>query len=92
MTEAAQGMQGSGWGALHWEPLGQRLVVLQLHDHQNSAAVGSVPLLVLDMWEHAYYLQYRDVKTSWVTAFWRLVHWQGVAQRFATLRTLTLPA
>ena len=53
-------MQGSGWGALTWEPLGQRLIVEQIYDHQSNVGQGAPPLLVLDMWEHAYYLQYQQ--------------------------------
>ncbi len=90
MTEAALNVQGSGWGALGWEPLGQRLVVEQIYDHQGNIGNGTVPLLVLDMWEHAYYLQYQNVKADWVTAFWKVVNWQDVAQRFAKVRKLDL--
>ena len=49
-----------------------------------------MPLLVLDMWEHAYYLQYENVKGDWVKAFWKLVNWSDVAKRFASVRTLDL--
>jgi Fe-Mn family superoxide dismutase len=90
LTEAALDLQGSGWGAMGWEPVGQRLVVEQVHDHQGNIGNGTVPLLVLDMWEHAYYLQYLNVKGDWVTAFWKLVHWEDVAQRFSAVRTLDL--
>ena len=90
MSEAAHSLQGSGWGALAWEPLGQRLVVEQIYDHQGNIGNGTVPVLVLDMWEHAYYLQYRDVKTEWITSFWKVVDWNDVERRFAKVRTLDL--
>ncbi|HYB99909.1 MAG TPA: superoxide dismutase [Candidatus Limnocylindrales bacterium] len=90
MTEAALNVQGSGWGALAWEPVGKSLVVEQIYDHQGNIGNGTVPLLVLDMWEHAYYLQYQNVKAEWVKAFWRIVNWQDAAQRFAKVRTLDL--
>jgi Fe-Mn family superoxide dismutase len=90
LTEAALNVQGSGWGAMAWEPLGRRLVVEQVYDHQGNIGNGTVPLLVLDMWEHAYYLQYQNVKTDWVSAFWRVVNWQDVAERFGTVRSLDL--
>ncbi len=90
LTEAALNVQGSGWGALAWEPVGQRLVVEQVYDHQGNIGNGTVPLLVLDMWEHAYYPQYENVKSSWITAFWKVVHWEDVAQRFQRVRTLDL--
>jgi superoxide dismutase, Fe-Mn family len=92
MSEAANNVQGSGWGALAWEPVGHRLVVEQIHDHQGNIGNGTVPLLVLDMWEHAYYLQYQNVKADWVKAFWKLVDWQDVAKRFKSVRTLDLAA
>ena len=90
LTEAALNVQGSGWGAMAWEPLGQRLVVEQVYDHQGNIGNGTVPLLVLDMWEHAYYLQYRNVKSDWVNAFWEIVNWEDVARRFNSVRTLDL--
>jgi Fe-Mn family superoxide dismutase len=90
LTEAAMNIQGSGWGALAWEPLAKKLVVEQVYDHQGNIGNGTVPVLVLDMWEHAYYLQYRNVKGDWVAAFWKLVNWPDVATRFARVRTLDL--
>jgi len=90
LREAALNVQGSGWGALTWEPLGQRLIVEQVYDHQSNVGQGAPPLLVLDMWEHAYYLQYENRKTEWVTAFWEIVNWPDVADRFAKARTLDL--
>lgn len=91
LTEAAMGVQGSGWGALSWDPLGQRLVVHQVYDHQTNIINGSLPLLVLDMWEHAFYLQYKNVKGDWVKAFWNIVNWADVAERFGRVRAVTLP-
>lgn len=89
-NEAAKNIQGSGWSTLAWEPVGRRLVVEQVHDHQGNIGNGTVPLLVLDMWEHAYYLQYQNKKEDWVQAFWKIVNWEDVAQRFAKVRTLDI--
>ena len=90
LTEAAVNVQGSGWGALAWEPMAQRLVVEQVYDHQGNIGNGTVPLLVLDMWEHAYYLQYRNVKADWVEAFWEIVSWPDVEGRLKRVRDLQL--
>ena len=90
LSNTALSVQGSGWGALAWEPLGKRLVVEQVYDHQGNVGNGTIPLLVLDMWEHAYYLQHQNVKKNWVEAFWKIVWWQDVADRFASVRGLDL--
>jgi Fe-Mn family superoxide dismutase len=90
LTEAALAVQGSGWGALTWEPLGQRLIVEQVYDHQSNVGQGAPPLLVLDMWEHAYYLQYKNVKADWVEAYWNIVNWPDVSARFDRARELKL--
>ncbi|MDR2377999.1 MAG: superoxide dismutase [Bifidobacteriaceae bacterium] len=91
-SAAATTIQGSGWAMLAWEPLGGRLVVAQLYDHQSNLAAGLVPLLLLDMWEHAFYLDYLNVKADYVAAFWNLVNWDDVAARLAAARTAAAPA
>jgi len=90
LSHAAKGVQGSGWAALAWEPLAGRLIVEQIYDHQGNVGQGSVPLLVCDMWEHAYYLQFHNVKADWVKSFWKLVDWNDVAKRFEAARRLDL--
>ncbi len=85
-SEAAKSIQGSGWGALVYDPLGQRLNTLAFYDQQGNIPVGQVPLLLLDMWEHAFYLQYKNVKADYVTAFWNIINWTDVAERFAAAR------
>jgi Fe-Mn family superoxide dismutase len=86
LTAAAASVQGSGWGALSWEPLGKHLVVEQVFDHQGNTGNATVPILVVDMWEHAYYLQYRNKKAEWLDAFWQLVNWDDVAARLSKVR------
>ncbi len=78
---AGAALQGSGWVALTWEMTRGTLLIEQIHDHQNNSAIGSTPLLVMDMWEHAYYLQYRNKKEKWIVAFWELLNWADVARR-----------
>jgi superoxide dismutase, Fe-Mn family len=90
LTEAAMNVQGSGWGALSWDPVGKRLIIEQVYDHQGNVGQGGPPLLVLDMWEHAYYLQYENRKGEWVDAFWKLVDWDDVATRFDKARAIDL--
>ncbi|GAA2179294.1 superoxide dismutase [Brooklawnia cerclae] len=83
---AALSIQGSGWGALTYDPVAGRLNTLAFYDQQNNLPVGSVPLLLLDMWEHAFYLQYKNVKADYVNAFWSVVNWADVAARFAAAK------
>lgn len=86
LTQAAVQVQGSGWGALVYEPLGGRLLVEQIYDHQGNLANGAVPLLVIDVWEHAYYLQYRNLRADFVKAIWNVVNWPDVAGRLEKAR------
>jgi Fe-Mn family superoxide dismutase len=90
MSKAAETVQGSGWAALAWEPLGQRLVVEQVYDHQGNIGSGSLPLLVIDAWEHAYYLQYQNERPKYVQAIWNVVNWPDVQARFERCRGYTL--
>ena len=84
---AALGLQGSGWGILAWGALAGRLVTFQLTDQQGNIPVATVPLLMLDMWEHAFYLDYQNVKADYVKAWWNIVNWDDVAARFERART-----
>ena len=86
LTAVTTTVQGSGWGVLAWEPLGQRLIVEQVSDHQGNVSQAAAPLLVFDAWEHAFYLQYRNVKADYVAALWHLVNWADIATRFARVR------
>jgi superoxide dismutase, Fe-Mn family len=90
LSQASTTIQGSGWGALAWEPLGGRLLVEQVYDHQSNIGQGAVPLLVFDAWEHAFYLQYKNVKADFIAALWNIVNWADVASRFAQARTLSI--
>ena len=82
-TAAAMGLQGSGWAVLAYDTIGGGLVTFQLYDQQGNVPVGTVPLLMLDMWEHAFYLDYKNVKGSYVDAWWNVVNWDDVAARYA---------
>ncbi len=90
LTQAAVLVQGSGWGALAYEPLGKRLIVEQIYDHHGNLGNGSVPILVFDVWEHAYYLHYRNVRADFVNALWSVVNWQDVSSRFEAARKLSV--
>lgn len=86
-TAAATTIQGSGWAILAYEPIGGNIVIEQMYDQQNGAPVATTPLLMLDMWEHAFYLDYQNVKADYVKAFWNIVNWADVSARFAAARS-----
>jgi len=88
-TAAAAGVQGSGWSILAWDSIGARLVVVQLYDQQSNIALGLVPVVMLDVWEHAYYLDYLNVRADYIKAWWNIVNWADAAARFTRARTQT---
>ena len=79
----ALGIQGSGWAIAAWDTLGQKLVMGQLYDHQSNLSPTLIPVVLLDMWEHAFYLDYLNVKGDYVKAFWSIVNWADAQERFA---------
>ena len=83
----ATSIQGSGWSILAYDSISKGLVTFQMFDQQGNVPVGVIPLLQLDMWEHAFYLDYLNVKADYVTAWWNLVNWQNVNERLATATT-----
>jgi Fe-Mn family superoxide dismutase len=85
-TAAAMGIQGSGWALLSYEGLGGNILIEQLFDQQGNIPVATTPLLMLDMWEHAFYLDYVNVKADYVKAFWNIVNWADVSKRFEAAR------
>lgn len=82
MSQATATVQGSGWSVLAWEPLGKRLIIEQVYDHHANSVQGTTPLLVIDAWEHAYYLQYENRRAEYVEAIWSVINWDDVARRF----------
>lgn len=82
-TEAAKAVESNGWGLLVYEPIGKRLLVMQAEKHQNLTIWGVHPLLCLDVWEHAYYLQYQNNRGTYVDKAWDILDWEKTAQRFS---------
>lgn len=81
-TEASKAVEASGWCLLVWVPRWKKLEVLQCEKHQNLTLWGCKPLLVLDMWEHSYYLQYQTKGPEYINAFWNIVNWNEVNKRY----------
>ena len=89
-TAAATTIQGSGWAILGWDVLGSRLLVHQLYDQQAQLPASQIPVVMLDMWEHAFYLQYRNVKPDYVKAWWNVVNRTDAEARFSAARAGSL--
>lgn len=83
-TAVALGVQGSGWAVLAYDSIGQKLIIVQFFDQQGNLPAGIVPILMLDVWEHAYYLDYKNVRADYVKAFWNIANWANAQQRFTT--------
>ncbi len=90
LTGVAATTMGSGWAALVWEPIARRLLTCQVYDHQSNLSQGGVALMVIDAWEHAYYLQYRSQKSEFFKAMWSLWNWDDIAGRLDAARQLNL--
>lgn len=80
-TEAANEVQPVGWAMLFYEPLADRLMVGQIESQNQLVHQDSTPLLTLDMWEHAYYLQYEADGDEYVEEWWNVVDWDDVTER-----------
>ena len=85
MNASIAQLQGSGWAALAWEPVAKRLIVEQVYDHQSNVGQGTDLVLVIDGWEHAYYLDYLNDKAKWTEAFWNVADWRAAAARFDSI-------
>ena len=86
MTEAAGTIQGSGWALAAWDPASHRVIIEQVYDHQGNHGQGTMPLLAIDAWEHAYYLQYKNVKADFFNAVWNVFNWEDVGQKLKAAR------
>ncbi|WP_072891018.1 superoxide dismutase [Ornithinibacillus halophilus] len=87
-TETAASVEGVGWAVLVWEPRSGRLAIQSFEKHQMFHIADTIPLLVLDMWEHAYYLQYQTDKRSYIQNWWNVVNWDDVSKRYTEARKL----
>lgn len=82
-SAVAIAVEGSGWAVLVWNPFLRKLEIVQVEKHQNLSVWGSFPLLILDVWEHAYYLKYQNKRAEWVKGWWNLVNWKDVNDHYS---------
>jgi superoxide dismutase, Fe-Mn family len=82
-SASAAAVEGSGWAVLVISPLGKKLEILTAEKHQDLTQWGAVPILTVDVWEHAYYLKYQNRRADYITAWWNIVNWTEVGKRLA---------
>ncbi|MBN3524797.1 Fe-Mn family superoxide dismutase [Paenibacillus apiarius] len=87
-SKAAEKVEGGGWTILVWSPRSRRLEILQAEKHQNLSQWDVIPLLPLDVWEHAYYLKHQNERVKYIDDWWHVVYWPAVAERFCQARKL----
>jgi Fe-Mn family superoxide dismutase len=86
-SSSAATVEGSGWAALVWQPEYEKLYITQILSHQNNELIGAQPILVLDVWEHAYYLQYQNRRADWIENWWNVVNWSNVSKNLSAARS-----
>ncbi|MFI5221335.1 MAG: superoxide dismutase [Bacteroidia bacterium] len=89
IVSTSKNVDGNGWGILGYQPYSDGLVVLQCENHEKLTQWGVVPLLVIDVWEHAYYLKYKNKRADFVDALFNIINWDNVSQRLEIALKLT---
>ncbi|NOT76970.1 MAG: superoxide dismutase [Cyclobacteriaceae bacterium] len=82
LGKTAKGVDGNGWGILGYQPYTQKLTVLQCENHEKLTQWGVIPILVVDVWEHSYYLKYRNRRAEFVDNLFPIINWDNAAERF----------
>ncbi|MBS2022356.1 MAG: superoxide dismutase [Deltaproteobacteria bacterium] len=82
-SAVAKAVEGNGWALLFYSRADKSLFIAGVENHQKAAHWNAVPLLALDVWEHAYYLKYQNKRADFVTEFWNIVNWDDVSAKFA---------
>ena len=89
IAATSKNVDGNGWGILGYQPYSQKLTIFQCENHEKLTQWGVIPLLVIDVWEHAYYLKYKNKRTDFVDALFNIINWDNVADRLNTAKKLT---
>lgn len=90
ISETSKNVDGNGWGILAYQPYTNSLIVLQCENHEKLTQWGCIPLLVIDVWEHSYYLKYKNKRADFVDAIFNIINWDNVAQRLDSALKLTM--
>ncbi len=89
ISKTSKGVDGNGWGILGYQPYTKKLTILQCENHEKLTQWGVIPILVIDVWEHSYYLKYRNRRAEFVDNLFPIINWDNVAERFNTARKLS---
>ena len=81
IAATSKNVDGNGWGILGYQPYSQKLTILQCENHEKLTQWGVIPLLVIDVWEHSYYLKYKNKRADFVDAMMNIINWDNVADR-----------
>jgi superoxide dismutase, Fe-Mn family len=84
IAATSKNVDGNGWGILAYQPYSDNLTILQCENHEKLTQWGAIPLLVIDVWEHAYYLKYKNKRGEFVDALFNIINWDNVADRLNT--------
>ncbi|MFP4599626.1 MAG: superoxide dismutase [Persicimonas sp.] len=90
-SACAGAVEGSGWGILIWNPEGKYLSTIAGENHQKQFFNNQIPILLLDVWEHAYYLKYQNNRGKYVEQWWNVVNWDNVAHNFDKAQSYEFP-
>ena len=83
LSTTSKNVDGNGWGILGYQPYADKLTILQCENHEKLTQWGVIPLLVIDVWEHSYYLKYKNRRAEFVDALFNIVNWDNAAQRLS---------
>ena len=88
LAKTSKDVDGNGWGILGYQPYSDKLTVLQCENHEKLTQWGVIPVLVIDVWEHAYYLKYKNKRNDFVDTMLQIINWDNVAARFETAKKM----
>jgi Fe-Mn family superoxide dismutase len=88
LAQTSRNVDGAGWGILGYQPYSRKLTVLQCENHEKLTQWGVIPLLVIDVWEHAYYLKYKNKRGDFVDALFPIINWDNVAMRLEAAKKI----
>lgn len=87
-STAATTIEGNGWAILGWHPILKKFLILTAENHQNLTIWDYDPILVIDVWEHSYFLQYLNLKAKYIDSIWNIINWDIVDERLKKIKSM----